>query len=125
METAEFFEADRTYQRRRWIFQCLAVAPNPFNQETRAVGFLYRHGEPATATALDPDDWEHGEWTPAEDNEHRARQAELAREAATREKVAGEIEQRYFSIITGEAPETERALDLAAEIARTGNPFIR
>lgn len=62
---ANFFQAGNTYQRRRWIFQCLAVAPNPFNQETRAVGFLYRAGEPATATALDPDDWEHGEWIPA------------------------------------------------------------
>jgi hypothetical protein len=57
-----FFEPDRSYQRRRWIFQCLAVAPSPFNGETRAIGFLYRPGEPATATGLDPDDWEHGGW---------------------------------------------------------------
>lgn len=60
--TPEFFQKDRTYQRRRWQFQCLAVAPNPFNGETRAVGFLHRPGEPATATALDPDDWAHGGW---------------------------------------------------------------
>jgi hypothetical protein len=58
----DFFQANQTYQRRRWLFQCLAVAPNPFNHEIRAVGFLYRTGEPATATALDPDDWDHGEW---------------------------------------------------------------
>ena len=61
----DFFQAGSTYYRRRWHFQCLAVAPNPFNQEIRAVGFLYRPGEPATATALDPGDWEHGEWTAA------------------------------------------------------------
>jgi hypothetical protein len=65
-ETApSFFRPDRTYQRRRWLFQCLAVSPTPFNGETRAVGFLYRPGEPATATALDPDDWEQGGWTEA------------------------------------------------------------
>jgi hypothetical protein len=60
--TPDFFEPGHTYQRRRWQFQCLAVAPNPFNGEIRAVGFLYRPGEPATATALDPDDWAHGGW---------------------------------------------------------------
>jgi hypothetical protein len=60
--TPEFFQAGLTYQRGRWQFQCLAVAPNPFNGETRAVGFLHRPGEPATATALDPDDWAHGGW---------------------------------------------------------------
>lgn len=63
---ADFFQPGRTYQRRRWHFQCLAVAPNPFNGETRAVGYLYRPGEPATATALDPDDWAHGEWAAAD-----------------------------------------------------------
>jgi hypothetical protein len=65
-ETApSFFRPDRTYQRRRWLFQCLAVSPAPFNGETRAVGFLYRPGEPATATAMGPDDWEQGGWTEA------------------------------------------------------------
>ena len=64
MDAADFFQAGNTYQRRRWFFQCLAVAPNPFNQEIRAVGFLYRAGEPATATALDAEHWEHDEWIP-------------------------------------------------------------
>lgn len=59
----DFFQPGHTYQRRRWLFQCLATAPTPFNGERRAVGFLYRPGEPATATALDPDDWEQGNWT--------------------------------------------------------------
>lgn len=63
---ADFFQAGRTYQRHPWVFQCLAVAPHPFNGETRAVGCLYRPGEPATATALDPDDWAHGGWTYAD-----------------------------------------------------------
>lgn len=58
----DFFQPGHTYQRRRWHFQCLAVAPNPFNEEVLALGYLYRPGEPATATALDPDDWLHGEW---------------------------------------------------------------
>lgn len=64
MDTDDFFQAGQTYQRRRWLFQCLAVAPNPFNQEIRAVGFLFRPGEPATATALDPDAWEFQDWIP-------------------------------------------------------------
>ncbi|MFH9826762.1 hypothetical protein [Streptomyces bobili] len=64
--TPDFFQPDRTYQRRRWLFHCLAVAPDPFNGETRAVGFLHRLGEPATATGLTPDDWAHGEWTPTD-----------------------------------------------------------
>lgn len=61
---SDFFQAGQTYQRRRWLFQCLAVAPDPFDQSTRAVGFLYRHDESATATALGPDDWAHAEWLP-------------------------------------------------------------
>lgn len=64
MDAADFFQPHRTYQRRRWMFQCLAVAPNPFDQEVRALGYLYRPGEPATATALAADDWQHGEWIP-------------------------------------------------------------
>jgi hypothetical protein len=59
----DFFQPGHTYQRRRWLFQCLAVAPTPFNGETRAIGFLYRPGDPATVTGLDPDDWEQGGWT--------------------------------------------------------------
>ena len=70
---ADFFQPARTYWRGRWAFQCLAVAPNPFNQEIRAVGFLYRPGEPATATALAPDDWERGEWTAAPECHHCGR----------------------------------------------------
>lgn len=66
MNDTDFFQAGQTYQRRRWFFQCLAVAPNPFNQEIRAVGFLFRPGEPATTTALDPDDWECQGWILAE-----------------------------------------------------------
>jgi hypothetical protein len=65
-ETApDFFQSGRTYLRRRWHFQCLAIAPSPFNGEVRAVGWLFREGEPATATALNPDDWAHGEWAAA------------------------------------------------------------
>ncbi|MFD4475946.1 hypothetical protein ACFWPU_07505 [Streptomyces sp. NPDC058471] len=64
--SAVFFEAGRTYQRRRWHFQCLSIAPSPFDGETRAVGFLYRPGEPDTAYAFDSDDWEHGDWTATE-----------------------------------------------------------
>lgn len=61
-----FFQPGHTYQRRRWLFQCLAVAPSPFNGEARAVGFLYRPGEPATVTGLDPDDWADGGWAEGE-----------------------------------------------------------
>ncbi|MEV7470444.1 hypothetical protein AB0O20_28665 [Streptomyces kronopolitis] len=63
----DFFQPGRTYQHCcHWDFQCLAVAPSPFNGEIRAVGFLFREGEPAAiATALDPDDWGHGGWAEA------------------------------------------------------------
>ncbi|WP_329125977.1 hypothetical protein [Streptomyces sp. NBC_01353] len=69
MDDADFFQAGCTYQRRRWFFQCLAVAPNPFNKEIRAVGFLYRLGEPATATQLDADDWEYADWAPVSNDQ--------------------------------------------------------
>ncbi|MEU1082333.1 hypothetical protein ABZ368_19290 [Streptomyces sp. NPDC005908] len=62
-ERPAFFQPGRAYQRRRWIFQCLAVAPAPHTGETRAVGFVYRDGETGAPTALDPDDWAHGQWT--------------------------------------------------------------
>ncbi|WP_331764816.1 hypothetical protein [Streptomyces sp. NBC_01238] len=45
-------------------------------------------------------------------------------EASVREKVAAEIDQRNASIICGEAPETEKTLGIAAEIARTGDPYV-
>ncbi|MFH9813457.1 hypothetical protein ACH4NI_35495 [Streptomyces olivaceus] len=61
-EAPAFFRPGTIYLRRRWRFQCLAVALNPFDGEIRAVGFLYRPGEPATATALGPNDWDHGDW---------------------------------------------------------------
>ncbi|MFM9656817.1 hypothetical protein [Streptomyces scabiei] len=70
MDTANFFQPGTTYQRGRWLFQCLAVAPRPFNQEPRAVGFLYRPTEPDTVTGLDAADWEHGEWKPAPECPH-------------------------------------------------------
>ncbi|WP_261413504.1 hypothetical protein [Streptomyces sp. CBG33] len=65
-ESATFFQPGITYHlRRRWHFQCLAVAPNPFNGEICAVGFLYRPAEPATTAALDPDDWAYDGWIAA------------------------------------------------------------
>lgn len=62
---ARFFEPGCTYQRRRWLFECLSVAPDPFTGETRAVGFLHRPGEPATATAMNADNWADEGWTDA------------------------------------------------------------
>ncbi|WP_333745604.1 hypothetical protein [Streptomyces sp. IBSBF 2950] len=67
---ADFFQPGTSYRRGRWLFQCLAVAPRPFNQELRAVGFLYRPTEPDTVTGLDLADWEHGEWIPAPECPH-------------------------------------------------------
>jgi hypothetical protein len=66
MDAVDFFQPGTTYQRGRWLFQCLAVAPRPLNQEPRAVGFLYRPTEQDTVTGLDLADWEHGEWIPVE-----------------------------------------------------------
>lgn len=70
MDAADFFQPGITYRRRRWLFQCLAVAPRPHNQELRAVGFLYRPTEQDTATGLDLADWEHGEWLPVPECPH-------------------------------------------------------
>lgn len=58
-----FFQAGSDYRRGRWNFRCLAVAPSPYDGEVRAIGFLYRDGEPATATALGSADWALAEWT--------------------------------------------------------------
>lgn len=68
METEpEFFQAGRTYQRKRWMFQCLAVAPEPFRGQQRAVGFLYREGENATATSMNHEDWSDAAWVDVSD----------------------------------------------------------
>ncbi|MEU5360221.1 hypothetical protein ACFY9R_29130 [Streptomyces albidoflavus] len=65
-EAPTFFQPGITYHlRRRWHFQCLAVAPDPFNGEIRAVGFIYRPGEPARTTAYGPADWAYGDWNAA------------------------------------------------------------
>ncbi|NEA42726.1 hypothetical protein [Streptomyces sp. SID11385] len=60
---SDFFQADTTYRRGRWLFQCLSLAPDPFDGDTCAVGFIYRPGEPAAATAFDSGDWARGGWT--------------------------------------------------------------
>lgn len=63
-EVPSFFQVGVSYRRGRWTFQCLAAGPDPLAGETRAIGWLVRPGESATATALGPDDWAHGEWIP-------------------------------------------------------------
>jgi len=60
--TPDFFLPGHTYRRRRWRFQCLAVGPDPFTGETRAAGYLYRPGESATVTGMDPETWARGGW---------------------------------------------------------------
>ncbi|MGF0163118.1 hypothetical protein ACQRET_03615 [Streptomyces koyangensis] len=58
----DFFTPDTVYRRRRWTYQCLAVVLDPLTGEPRAVGLLGRDGEPATATSMDPDNWQHDGW---------------------------------------------------------------
>jgi hypothetical protein len=60
--TPDFFLPGHTYRRRRWRFQCLAVGPDPATREARAAGFLYRPGESATVTGMDPETWARGGW---------------------------------------------------------------
>lgn len=61
--TPDFFEPDHTYQRGRWQFQCLAVAPAPFwGGDVRAVGYLTRQDGTGSVVGLDPEDWAHGTW---------------------------------------------------------------
>ena len=61
-----FFEVDRVYASGTWKFRCEAISPAPGTGERRALGWTdtpvygVHHWH---ATALDPDDWEHGGWT--------------------------------------------------------------
>jgi hypothetical protein len=61
--TPDFFQPGRTYQRRRWEFQCLAVAPAPHDGQVRAVGYLGRPNETATVHGMTRENWEHDGWT--------------------------------------------------------------
>jgi hypothetical protein len=61
---SDFFQPGRTYQRGRWLFACLAVAPRPWDGEVRAVGYLYRPADgTGTTESLSPHSWEHDGWT--------------------------------------------------------------
>lgn len=63
---ATFFEPGRTYTSGTWKFRCDAITPSPTTGERRALGWKFapvndvHHWYP---TALDPDDWTHGDWT--------------------------------------------------------------
>lgn len=63
-----FFEPGRTYTSGTWKFRCDAITPSPGTGERRALGWKFapvngvHHWYP---TALDPDDWTHGDWTEA------------------------------------------------------------
>lgn len=65
-----FFEPGRTYTSGTMKFRCEAISSSPGTGERRALGWKYAQVYAVHhwyATALDPDDWEHGGWT--EDNE--------------------------------------------------------
>lgn len=62
-DEADFFQPGRVYERRRWSFHCLAVAPSPTTGLICALGYLTRTDGTCTAHALDQDDWEHQGWT--------------------------------------------------------------
>lgn len=68
--TPDFFQPNHTYQRRRWQFQCLAVAPSPDDGQVRAVGYLGRPGETATVHGMGREQWEHDGWTDVTDPCH-------------------------------------------------------
>jgi hypothetical protein len=60
-----FFEVDRTYANGTTKFRCEAISPSPTTGEHRAIGWKYARVYAVHhwfATALDPDDWEHGGW---------------------------------------------------------------
>ena len=76
MDTPDFFETARTYQRGRWTFQCLAVDTAPWDGQIRAVGFLIRSDGTGTVHGMTTDDWVHGEWIPAPECPHCAAPAD-------------------------------------------------
>ncbi|MFF3848022.1 hypothetical protein [Streptomyces sp. NPDC002328] len=58
----DFFQAEHTYSRGRWQFQCLCVELAPWDGQARAVGFLSRKDGTGNVVAFRSEDWEHGEW---------------------------------------------------------------
>jgi hypothetical protein len=62
-DTPLFFQPGRTYQRRRWQFQCLAVGPAPHDGQVRAVGFIGRPNETAAVHGMTRENWENEGWT--------------------------------------------------------------
>jgi hypothetical protein len=65
LPNAGFFEVDRTYASGTTKFRCEAISPSPTTGEHRAIGWKYARVYAVHhwfATALDPDDWEHGGW---------------------------------------------------------------
>jgi hypothetical protein len=61
----DFFQPGRAYTRGRWTFHCLAVAPRPWNGETRAVGYLSRDDGTGSTVDWGATDWAHAGWTEA------------------------------------------------------------
>ncbi|MFE7076803.1 hypothetical protein ACFU96_42595 [Streptomyces sp. NPDC057620] len=65
--TVEFFRPGLTYERARWQFQCLAVAPAPSTADVVAVGFLFRELDGTSSVhRMREEDWAHGEWVAVE-----------------------------------------------------------
>ncbi|MFD0053030.1 hypothetical protein ACFVHR_04800 [Streptomyces sp. NPDC127168] len=63
--TPDFFQPGQTYRRGKfWTFQCLAVDTAPWDEQTRAVGFLVRSDGTGAVHGMTADDWANG-WTPA------------------------------------------------------------
>lgn len=65
LPTPGFFEVDRTYASGTMKFRCEAISSSPGTGERRALGWKYAQVYAVHhwyATALDPDDWEHGGW---------------------------------------------------------------
>ena len=64
---ADFFLPKTTYQRARWLFQCLAVEKEPFTSDVVAIGFLFRDQDGTSSIhRMRQDDWDLGEWLPVE-----------------------------------------------------------
>lgn len=66
MLPADFFEPGHAYTSSGKEFRCVAVTPSPTTGERRAIGWALAPVYDVRAwhpTALDPDDWTHGDWT--------------------------------------------------------------
>lgn len=68
LPNAGFFEVDHTYATaRHFRFECLAVAPTPWDGTPRAIGYLTHPDGSAHVHGLTGEQWDDGDWNDTTD----------------------------------------------------------